>query len=66
MMRLAGKKATPFPPHWTYETLMQERLRPHRVLFRDKTQKEPALFIWDRDQTRQLGQGHGRTAIANS
>ena len=57
------QKGNTVSSNWTYETLMQERLRPHRILFRDKTQKEPALFIWI-EQTRQLGQGHGRTAYS--
>ncbi len=46
---------------WKHDTLLRERLAPHRVLFRDTTQREPALFVWI-EQTRQLGQGHGRTA----
>jgi hypothetical protein len=45
---------------WKYDTLLHERLAPHRVLFRDTMQREPALFVWI-EQTRQLGQGHGRT-----
>jgi hypothetical protein len=46
---------------WTHETLLQERLRPHRILFHDTAQREPALFVWI-EQTRQLGQGQGRNA----
>ena len=46
---------------WTYETLLHERLRPDRILFRDSTQREPAFFVWI-EQTRQLGQGQGRSA----
>ena len=57
------QKGSTISSQWTYETLMQERLRPHRILFRDRTQKEPALFLWI-EQTRQLGQGHGRTAYS--
>ena len=57
------QKGNTVSSNWTYETLMQERLRPHRILFRDKTQQEPALFVWI-EQTRQLGQGHGRTAYS--
>jgi len=57
------QKGSTVSSQWTYETLMQERLRPHRILFRDRTQKEPALFLWI-EQTRQLGQGHGRTAYS--
>src|SRR5258708_23819536 len=48
---------------WTYETLMHERLRPHRILFRDRTQRDPALFVWI-EPNRHLGQGHGRTAYS--
>jgi len=57
------QKGNTVSSQWTYETLMQERLRPHRILFRDRTQKEPALFLWI-EQTRHLGQGHGRTAYS--
>src|SRR6266496_1501854 len=57
------QKGSTVSSQWTYETLMQERLRPHRILFCDSTQKEPALFIWI-EPTRQLGQGHGRTAYS--
>jgi hypothetical protein len=46
---------------WTHETLLHERLRPHRVLFRDIAQREPAFFVWI-EQTRQLGHGQGRSA----
>ncbi len=46
---------------WVYETLLHERLRPDRILFRDSTQREPAFFVWI-EQTRQLGQGQGRSA----
>jgi hypothetical protein len=46
---------------WTHETLMHERLRPDRILFRDITQREPAFFVWI-DPTRHLGQGQGRSA----
>src|SRR6185312_7839134 len=47
--------------NWKHETLLRERLAPHRILFRHSNQREPALFVWI-EQTRQLGQGHGRTA----
>jgi hypothetical protein len=57
------QKGNTVSSQWTYETLMHERLRPHRILFRESTQKEPALFVWI-EQTRQLGQGHGRTAYS--
>lgn len=46
---------------WTHETLLHERLRPDRILFRDSTQREPAFFVWI-EHTRQLGQGQGRSA----
>jgi len=46
---------------WTHETLLHEKLRPQRILFRDSTQREPVLFVWI-EQTRQLGQGQGRSA----
>lgn len=57
------QKGNTVSSNWTYETLMQERLRPHRILFRYNTQQEPALFVWI-EHTRQLGQGHGRTAYS--
>ena len=46
---------------WKHETIMRERLAPDRILFRTKSQSEPALFVWI-EKTRQLGQGQGRTA----
>ena len=57
------QKGNAVSSQWTYETLIHERLRPHRILFRENTQKDPALFVWI-EQTRQLGQGHGRTAYS--
>jgi len=50
------QKGSNVAAQWKHDTMLGERLSPQRILFRDSSQREPALFVWV-EVTRQLGQG---------
>jgi hypothetical protein len=59
--RARWQKGPHIAPQWKHDTVLREHLSPQRVLFRDHTRREPALFVAV-EHTPVLGRGQGRQA----
>ncbi|MDQ0257512.1 hypothetical protein J2S74_004970 [Evansella vedderi] len=52
-------KGTNIDDKYTVETPLKEKIRPHRILFTDKEQKDPQLFVYI-DKSKRIGLGKGK------